>query len=94
MGIIQIFIWAIVVISAFIFIRFFLYPYLLRKFVLFTLENKVKQMAKKYSGKTAEKYSNNWEEIHPELDPDLIANGIEQISEEYLLEIIKDLNNV
>ena len=27
-------------------------------------------------------------------DPDLIANGIEQISEEYLLEIIKDLNNV
>ena len=54
MGIIQIFIWAIVVISAFIFIKFFLYPYLLRKFVLFTLEKKVKQMSKKYSGKTAE----------------------------------------
>ena len=27
-------------------------------------------------------------------DQDLIADGVEQISEEYLLEIIKDLNNV
>lgn len=54
MEIIQVFIWIITVISIHIFIRFFLYPYLIRKFVLFTLEKTVKQMAKKYPGETAE----------------------------------------
>ena len=62
------------------------------------MENKkrtdVEECIIKYKDNFYLKTEEGYKKIILTTDKDLIADGVEQISEEYLLEIIKDLNNV